>query len=136
MRAIGILALAWAGFAQAQGSVDGTGLLRKIYQATEKLSYSGVFVYRQGERSETSRITRVNDGRGGIERVEVLDGQPREIIRTREGVRCYLPESQTVKVERGTGDRPCCPSMSLSLRAITPSRAARSGASPATIANR
>jgi sigma-E factor negative regulatory protein RseB len=105
MRAIGILALAWAGFAQAQGAVDGTALLRKIYQATEKLSYSGVFVYRQGDRSETSRITRVNDGRGGVERVEVLDGQPREIIRTREGVRCYLPESQTVKVERGSDQR-------------------------------
>jgi len=105
MRALGLLALVWAGFAQAQGSADGAGLLRKIYQATEKLSYSGVFVYRQGERIETSRITRVNDGRGGVERVEVLDGMPREIIRTRDGVRCYLPESQTVKVERGPDQR-------------------------------
>ena len=105
MRALGILALAWAGFAQAQAPADGNALLRRIYQATEKLSYSGVFVYQQGDRSETSSIARVNDGRGGVERVEVLDGLPREIIRTREGVRCYLPESQTVKVERSTGER-------------------------------
>lgn len=97
IRALGIVALAWAGLAQAQPSPDATALLRKIYQATEKLSYAGVFVYQQGDRSETSRITRV----AGVERVEVLDGAPREIVRTRDGVRCYLPESQTVKVERG-----------------------------------
>jgi len=89
----------WAGFSQAQTSPEGMALLRKIYQATEKLSYSGTFVYQQGNRSETSRITRVAAPGGGIERVEVLDGMPREIVRTRDTVRCYLPESQTVKVE-------------------------------------
>ncbi len=105
IRALGIMALAWAGFAQAQTSPDATALLRKIYQATEKLSYTGVFVYQQGDRSETSRITRVMSESGGIERVEVLDGTPREIIRTRDGVRCYLPESQTVKIERNADQR-------------------------------
>lgn len=100
-RALGIVALAWAGFAQAQTSPEATALLRKIYQATEKLSYSGVFIYQQGDRTETSRITRV----AGVERVEVLDGEPREIIRTRDDVRCYLPESQTVKIERNTDPR-------------------------------
>ena len=37
--------------------------------------------------------------------VEVLDGMPREIVRTRDTVRCYLPESQTVKVERRIDQR-------------------------------
>jgi len=91
--------------AQAQAPADGMTLLRRIYEATEKLSYSGTFVYQQGERSETSRITRLAGPRGGLERVEVLDGTPREIIRTRDTVRCYLPESQTVKVERRTDPR-------------------------------
>ncbi len=97
-RALGIVALAWAGLAQAQTPPDVTTLLRRIYQATERLSYSGVFVYQQGDRSETSRITRVAGE--DVERVEALDGTPREIVRTRDSVRCYLPESQTVKVER------------------------------------
>ncbi|HEX2565575.1 MAG TPA: MucB/RseB C-terminal domain-containing protein [Burkholderiales bacterium] len=99
-RALGILALAWAGFAQAQTPPEATALLRKIYQATDKLSYTGIFVYTQGDKSETSRITRVAGEGGGVERVEVLDGPRREIVRTRDSVRCYLPESHTVKVER------------------------------------
>ena len=107
-RALGALLLACGGLAQAQApqtSVEGLSLLRKIYQATEKLSYQGTFVYAQGERTETSRITRVTGPGGDIERLEVLDGMPREIVRTRDSVRCYLPESQTVKVDRRNDQR-------------------------------
>jgi len=116
-RALGVVLLACCGLAQAQGqalgqkhaqggtSPDALTVLRKIYRATEKLSFSGTFVYQQGERTETSRITRLAGPGGDIERVEVLDGMPREIIRTRDTVRCYLPESQTVKVERRTDTR-------------------------------
>ena len=107
LRAFGIaLALCGAVHAQAQApsaapsSDDAMALLRRIYQATEKLSYSGTFVYQQGERVETSRIDRVAGAGGEVERLEVLDGTPREIVRTRDSVRCYLPESQTVRVER------------------------------------
>ena len=91
--------------AQGQTSAEAMALLRRIYEATEKLSYTGTFVYQQGERTETSRITRLAGPGGEIERVEVLDGMPREIVRTRDTVRCYLPESQTVKVERRTDPR-------------------------------
>jgi sigma-E factor negative regulatory protein RseB len=95
----------WGGIAAAQTSPEGIALLQRIYHATEKLSYSGTFVYQQAERTETSRITRVTGPGGDIERVEVLDGMPREIIRTRDVVRCYMPETQTVKVERRTDQR-------------------------------
>ncbi|MBI1943620.1 MAG: MucB/RseB C-terminal domain-containing protein [Betaproteobacteria bacterium] len=104
-RALGIVALVWAGVAQAQISPDARALLQRIYEATEKLSYTGTFVYQQGDRTETSRITRMAGPRGSIERVEVLDGVPREIVRTRDTVRCYLPESRTVKVEPRTDQR-------------------------------
>jgi sigma-E factor negative regulatory protein RseB len=105
IRALGLLALACAGLAQAQGSPDAMALLQRIYEATEKLSYTGTFVYQQGERTETSRITRVAGAGGGIERVEVLDGMPREIVRTRDTVRCYLPGSHIVKIEPRTDQR-------------------------------
>jgi len=108
-RTLGIALLLCAGLAQAQAqaqtSPEAMALLRRIYQATEKLSYSGTFVYQQGERAETSRITRATGAGGQVERVEVLDGMPREIVRTRDTVRCYLPESHTVKVERRTDQR-------------------------------
>jgi sigma-E factor negative regulatory protein RseB len=93
-----------AGAVQAQ-SPETLGWLRKMQQATQKLSYTGIFVYQQGARSEASRITRYVDSAGDIERLEVLDGVPREIVRTRDTVKCYLPASRVVKVDRRTPDR-------------------------------
>jgi sigma-E factor negative regulatory protein RseB len=88
--------------AQAQ-SPESLAWLRKIQEATRNLSYTGTFVYQHGGRSETSRITRLASA--DVERLEVLDGMPRELVRTRDTVRCYLPESRVVKVERRTPDR-------------------------------
>jgi len=48
--------------------------LQRIYAATEKLSYSGTFVYQQGQQVETSRITHVVEASGPRERLETLDG--------------------------------------------------------------
>ena len=86
---------------QAQ-SPETLGWLRKIHDATQKLSYTGTFVYQNGSRSETSRITRYVDASGDIEKLEVMDGVPREIVRTKDTVRCYLPGSRLVKVDRRT----------------------------------
>lgn len=95
-----VIALA-SGGVQAQ-SAETLGWLRKIHDATQKLSYSGTFVYQNGSRSETSRITRYVDASGDIEKLEVMDGMPREIVRTKDTVRCYLPGSRVVKVDRRT----------------------------------
>jgi sigma-E factor negative regulatory protein RseB len=95
-----MLALA-ATVAEAQ-SPETLTWLRKINEATQKLSYTGTFVYQNGARSETSRITRYVDPSTDIERLEVIDGMPREIVRTRDTVRCYLPGLRLVKVDRRT----------------------------------
>ena len=96
----GVLALA-ASVAEAQ-SPETLTWLRKINEATQKLSYTGTFVYQNGARSETSRITRYVDPSTDVERLEVIDGMPREIVRTRDTVRCYLPGLRLVKVDRRT----------------------------------
>lgn len=83
-------------------SAETLGWLRKMHDATQKLSYTGTFVYQNGGRSETSRITRYVDSAGDIERLEVMDGMPREIVRTKDTVRCYLPGARLVKVDRRT----------------------------------
>ena len=98
-----VLALS-AGAAQAQPP-EALAWLRRIHDATQKLSYTGTFVYQQDGRTETSRITRYVDSKGEIEKLEVMDGVPREIVRTRDEVRCYLPDSKTVKVDRRTPER-------------------------------
>jgi sigma-E factor negative regulatory protein RseB len=95
-----LVLLASAAYAQ---SPETLAWLKKIQDATRNLSYTGTFVYQQGNRNETSRITRLASA--DVERLEVLDGLPRELVRTRDTVRCYLPESKVVKVERRTPDR-------------------------------
>ena len=90
-----------SGAVQAQAP-ETLGWLRKIHDATQKLSYSGTFVYQNGSRSETSRITRYADAGGDIEKLEVMDGVPREIVREKDTVRCYLPGARLVKVDRRT----------------------------------
>ena len=69
--------------AEAQ-SPETLSWLRKIHDATQKLSYTGTFVYRNGGRSETSRITRFVDASGDIEKLEVLDGVPLCIVNGRQ----------------------------------------------------
>jgi len=83
-------------------SAETLGWLRKMHDATQKLSYSGTFVYQNGGRSEASRITRFVSASGDVEKLEVMDGVPREIVRTKDTVRCYLPGIRLVKVDRRT----------------------------------
>ena len=81
---------------------DALSWLQRMHVATQKLSYTGTFVYRSGDQSETSRIVHVV-GRNGIrERLETLEGHPREIVREGDEVKCYLPERMTVKVDKQT----------------------------------
>jgi sigma-E factor negative regulatory protein RseB len=138
-------AVHWSGaLAQGEANADAIAWLQKIYRSTERLSYTGTFVFQQGEQVETSRITRIVDGSGVHERLEALDGTPREIIRVNEEVKCYLPQTMTVKVERQVDTRPF-PAMRAdahelaqyySTRSTTVSARARPSASRATIARR
>src|SRR4051812_4902089 len=107
MRALAVACVLVAGLAQAQTSSSPEALdwLRKIQEATHTLSYSGTFVYQHGGRREKSRITRFSDPAGDIEKVEGMDGVPRELVPTRDTVKCYLPATRVVKVERQTAGR-------------------------------
>lgn len=99
----GVLALPV--FAQQSSPGEGLKSLERIAAAARQLNYTGVFVYQSGNRSETSRITHLGDGANEFERLEVLDGSPREIIRQNDEVRCYLSESRLVIVERRSNQR-------------------------------
>src|SRR5580765_6861556 len=92
--------------ATAQTDISALQWLQRIYAATEKLSYAGTFVYQQGQQVETSRIAHVVEASGPRERLETLDGIPREIIRTGDEVVCYLPSSLTVRSDKQPGRRP------------------------------
>ncbi|WP_395005293.1 MucB/RseB C-terminal domain-containing protein [Undibacterium sp.] len=75
-------------------------MLQQVQSAAKKTSYSGTFVYQQGNQIRTSRITHGFDAEVEIEKLEILDGKPREYIRRDGEVSCYLPESKLIQVEK------------------------------------
>ena len=79
---------------------DAQAWLKKIHAAAQKLNYSGTFVYQQSNQIRTSRITHVLEGRNEREKLEILDGKPREYIRNNEEIICYVPEIKTLLVEK------------------------------------
>jgi sigma-E factor negative regulatory protein RseB len=80
---------------------DGVDLLMKISHASRELNYSGTFVYQHGNKSETSRIVHyVNSAGGEFEKMEVLNGPAREVVRNNDQLTCYLPKSKTVIIEQ------------------------------------
>jgi sigma-E factor negative regulatory protein RseB len=109
MRRLQLACLWWlAGFAlspahaqqTATGPQDALQWLQRVAGAAHKLSYSGTYVYRSGTQSETSRIVHVATEGSQSERLEVLDGSPREVLRHNDEVKCYLPERHLVIVEQ------------------------------------
>lgn len=86
--------------ASAQTEPTAFKWLQRIQEGTQKLSYSGSFVYQHGPHMEMSRITRFVASNGAYEKLEPLDGGMRELIRSPEQLTYYLPGSQTVKVDR------------------------------------
>jgi sigma-E factor negative regulatory protein RseB len=108
MRWVWPLALAFAGsssLAYADQPVDGVAWLDKIVSAAQKLNYSGTFTYSSGSHLEISRITHVVDASGEREKLEVLDGSPREVIRVNNEVKCYLPEERTLIIDQSVHRR-------------------------------
>ena len=56
----------------ARAEDDALAWLQRMHAATQKLSYTGTFVYRSGDQSETSRIVHVVGQYGIRERLETL----------------------------------------------------------------
>ncbi len=97
--------LAPAANAAPASSSPEAALLRQIQQAARHLNYEGVFTFQQGEAIESSRMTHVFDGQDEKERIEVLDGPPREYLRRNDEVQSLLPEQKIILREQQRGDR-------------------------------
>ena len=89
-----------SGATHAQTNLDASAWLQRMVSATQRLSYSGTFVYRSHDREETSRITHIAGPTGVIERIESLEGSPREIIRANDELTCYLPKEKLLIKQR------------------------------------
>lgn len=92
--------LPWAAHAETAPDGSASQWLQRASAAAHQLNYSGTFIYRYGPHLETSRITHLVDGGGEHEKLEALDGAPREVIRNNDQVRCYIPDGKSVIVEK------------------------------------
>lgn len=101
-----VLGLAGAVHAEERAAPpqDALQWLKKMAAASRQFNYSGTFVYQYGNQTETSRVVHfVNSAGGEFERLETLDGPPREVIRSNDQIVCYLPSARTVLVEQRSG---------------------------------
>lgn len=97
--------------AWAEPPADALQWLQRVATAAQKLTYTGVFIYQSGAQTETSRITHVVEAGNEMERIEVLDGSPREVLRLNDEVKCFLPEHHLLIVERRGSSRQTFPAL-------------------------
>lgn len=86
----------------AQAPADPVGWLGRIASASQRLNYVGSFVYQSRGQVEISRIVHRVDAQGEHERVEVLDGSPREIVRHGAEVHLVLPDHKMVVIDQAS----------------------------------
>lgn len=106
------LLFAYAGCADAQSTAAQKGnagtaparselqWLQAIQTAAQRLNYSGTVIYQQGEEVRASRLAHMFDGSVAHERLQPLDGQPREFIRHADEVQCLIPQTRRIVIER------------------------------------
>ncbi|MCA1979812.1 MAG: MucB/RseB C-terminal domain-containing protein [Thiobacillus sp.] len=91
-----------AGAARADSALD---WLERAANAARQQNYSGVFVYHHGEHIEVMRVQHRADARGEQEKLEVLDGTPRQFLRLNNDVYCHMPDGRNVRLERNAARR-------------------------------
>ncbi len=77
--------------------------LKAMQDAAQRVDYSGTLVYQRGAEVRASRIVHLYDGAVSHERVQMLDGVPREFVRRGDEVQCIFPDARRVVVERRPG---------------------------------
>jgi sigma-E factor negative regulatory protein RseB len=97
---LGLLALsplwAWA-------ETDAKAWLEQMSQAMTQLNYEGELVYQHGDHIKVLHL--IHTVRQGQERERLisLNGPSREVVRDQDTVRCVLPASQAISVDRRGG---------------------------------
>src|SRR5271166_6403331 len=104
--ATGVAGMLLAGSACAEPAADAMSWLQKIQHAAQNVNYTGLLIYQQGQQIQASRIVHAADATGEHEKLETLDGAPKEFIRDNDEVKCYIPDTKTIVIEKRGGARP------------------------------
>lgn len=97
--ALAVAAWTAAGPALAQ---DASAWVTRAATAARQMNYVGTIVFQHGGRVETSRLVHANDNGAEFEKLNNLDGPPREVVRSQGEVRVYFPDAKVVRIEPRT----------------------------------
>jgi sigma-E factor negative regulatory protein RseB len=86
-------------------------MLEQMHSVAKRLSFSGTFVHQQDAVLHTSTIVQMVNNNQAITKVQALDGQRQEVIKTPNEIRTYLPERQMIKVDQTSLRRAAFPDM-------------------------
>jgi len=86
-------------------------LLEQMQAVAKRLSFSGTFVHQHDAVLHTSTIVQVSNSSQTITKVQALDGQRQEVIKTPGEMRTYLPERQMIKLDQTALRRAAFPDM-------------------------
>lgn len=109
-----LLALASDHFEQVQE------WLKKMHHAAHTLNYEGTFVYGQKDQLSSMRIIHSASNKEEKERLVSMDGSGREVIRKGDSVKCILPDTKTVVVEKSRPTSQFPPMFPTSIKRLTP----------------
>jgi sigma-E factor negative regulatory protein RseB len=103
------LLIASATIAQESRARTDVQWIQAVRQAAQRVNYQGTVVYQSSGEMRSSRITHLFDGTQSHERIQTLDGKPREYIRRRsdasDQVQCFIPETRRIVVEHRNVDQ-------------------------------
>lgn len=100
--ALGTAGLLLSGMVHADAALD---WLNRAAAAAKQQNYSGIYVYQHGEHVEVLRVLHRTHDKGELEKVEVMDGTPRQFLRVNNDVYCHLPDGKSVRLERNAPRR-------------------------------
>jgi sigma-E factor negative regulatory protein RseB len=104
----GWLMAVFAGLVTLSGAAHADAVLdwlNRAAVAAKQQNYNGVYVYHQGEHVEVLRVLHRIDATGEQEKVEVMDGTPRQFLRINNDVYCHMQDGRNVRLERNTARR-------------------------------
>ena len=94
----------WCGAAGAGGEAmagpQARQWLQRMHSAATQRSYQGTLVVSTGATMQSSRVAHVCEGSQTYERVDLLDGQPRRVLRHNEQVLTLWPVQKVARLEQ------------------------------------
>jgi sigma-E factor negative regulatory protein RseB len=89
-----------AGAASAPAALDARAWLTRIHGAASQRNYEGTLVVSSGGVLSSSRIAHYSEGNHNFERIEMLDGERRQVFRHDDLVHTVWPASRVAVIEQ------------------------------------